>query len=80
VLIHGGAGNVGAFAVQLARGAGLRVVATAATEDIPFVRELGVDSAIDFQTQRFEDVDGAADTHFSGDGRAFGCASGSMNL
>lgn len=56
VLIHGGAGNVGAFAVQLARGAGLRVVATAATEDIPFVRELGVDTAIDFQTQRFEDV------------------------
>ena len=56
VVIHGAAGNVGAYAVQLARRAGLRIVATALAEDISFVRNLGADIAIDFQTQRFEEV------------------------
>jgi NADPH:quinone reductase-like Zn-dependent oxidoreductase len=56
VLIHGGAGNVGAFAVQLGRRAGLRVMATAGADDIPVVRDLGADTAIDFETQRFEAV------------------------
>jgi NADPH:quinone reductase-like Zn-dependent oxidoreductase len=55
VLIHGAAGNVGAYAVQLARGADLRTIATAAKDDIPFVRDLGADTVIDYQTQRFED-------------------------
>jgi NADPH:quinone reductase-like Zn-dependent oxidoreductase len=55
VLIHGGAGNVGAYAVQLARRASIRTIATAATEQVAFVRELGADTVIDFQTQRFED-------------------------
>jgi len=41
VLIHGGAGNVGAYAVQLARRASIRTLATAATEQVAFVRELG---------------------------------------
>src|SRR5690349_16022576 len=36
VVIHGAAGNVGAYAVQLARGAGLQTIAIAATDDIPF--------------------------------------------
>jgi NADPH:quinone reductase-like Zn-dependent oxidoreductase len=35
VVIHGAAGNVGAYAVQLARRAGVRTIATAATDDIP---------------------------------------------
>src|ERR1700757_816482 len=48
VLIHGAAGNVGAYAVQLARRAGVRTIATAATDDIPFVRNLGADTAIDY--------------------------------
>src|SRR3954452_15164036 len=55
VLVHGGAGNVGAYAVQLARRAGIRTLATAATEQVAFVRELGADTVVDFQTQRFED-------------------------
>src|SRR4051812_30464855 len=55
VVIHGSAGNVGAYAVQLARRAGMRIVATAATDDIAFVRKLGADTVIDFKTQRFED-------------------------
>ena len=41
VVIHGAVGNVGAYAVQLARRAGVRTIATVATDDIPFVRNLG---------------------------------------
>jgi NADPH:quinone reductase-like Zn-dependent oxidoreductase len=55
VLIHGAAGSVGAYAVQLARRAGLRTIATAATEDAAFVRDLGADLVIDYRTERFED-------------------------
>jgi NADPH:quinone reductase-like Zn-dependent oxidoreductase len=55
VVIHGAAGNVGAYAVQLARRAGVRIIATAATDDIAFVRNLGADTVIDFKTQRFEE-------------------------
>jgi NADPH:quinone reductase-like Zn-dependent oxidoreductase len=54
VLIHGGAGNVGAFAVQLARHAGAHVIATASAADIGHVRELGADEAVDFRTTPFE--------------------------
>jgi NADPH:quinone reductase-like Zn-dependent oxidoreductase len=55
VVIHGAAGNVGAYAVQLARRAGLRSIATAGTKDIEYVRSLGADKVIDYHTQRFED-------------------------
>jgi NADPH:quinone reductase-like Zn-dependent oxidoreductase len=54
VLIHGAAGSVGAYAVQLARRAGLRIIATAARDDAAFVRDLGADSVIDYRTERFE--------------------------
>lgn len=56
VVIHGAAGNVGAYAVQLAHRAGIRSIATAARDDIAFVRDLGADTVVDFRTQRFEDV------------------------
>ena len=56
VVIHGAAGNVGAYAVQLAPRAGLLAVATAAADDIAFVRSLGANTVIDYQNQRFEDV------------------------
>lgn len=55
VVIHGAAGNVGAYAVQLGRRAGLRIIATADAEDASFVRQLGADSVIDFKSQRFEE-------------------------
>lgn len=55
VVIHGAAGNVGAYAVQLACHAGVRTVATAGTDDLAFVRELGADTVIDFRTRRFDD-------------------------
>jgi NADPH:quinone reductase-like Zn-dependent oxidoreductase len=56
VVIHGAAGNVGAYAVQLARRAGLRSIATAGTKDIEYVRSLGADKVLDYHTQRFEDA------------------------
>ena len=56
VLIHGGAGNVGAYAVQFARQSGARVIATAGTGDVETVRALGADRVIDYRTQRFEDA------------------------
>ena len=55
VLIHGAAGNVGAYAVQLARQAGLHVVATVASSSIEYVRRLGAGRIIDYQTARFEE-------------------------
>jgi NADPH:quinone reductase-like Zn-dependent oxidoreductase len=56
VLIHGAAGNVGAYAVQLARQAGLRIFATASSGDISFVKDLGAETAIDYKTTPFEDA------------------------
>jgi len=56
VLVHGGAGNVGAYAVQLARGAGLRVIATSSARDADFVRDLGAETVVDYKVSKFEDV------------------------
>jgi NADPH:quinone reductase-like Zn-dependent oxidoreductase len=55
VVIHGAAGNVGAYAVQLARRAGVQTIATAASDDTAFARDLGANTVIDYKTQRFED-------------------------
>ncbi|MBY0322030.1 MAG: NADP-dependent oxidoreductase [Reyranella sp.] len=55
VVIHGGAGAVGSYAVQFARQAGLHVFATASADDAALVRELGADTVIDYKTGRFED-------------------------
>jgi NADPH:quinone reductase-like Zn-dependent oxidoreductase len=55
VLIHGAAGNVGAYTVQLASRAGLRTIATAAKDDAAFLRDLGAHEVIDYRTSRFED-------------------------
>jgi NADPH:quinone reductase-like Zn-dependent oxidoreductase len=56
VLIHGAAGGVGSFAVQLARWRGARVTATAASGNLDFVRGLGADEVIDYRAERFDDV------------------------
>src|SRR2546423_8863311 len=56
VLIHGGAGGVGVFAVQLAHWAGAQVIATASARNRDFLRELGANEVIDYTTTRFEDV------------------------
>ena len=54
VLIHGGAGAVGLYAVQLAHICGARVITTVSAQDIDFVKRLGADEAIDYKTSRFE--------------------------
>jgi len=54
VLVHGGAGGVGAYAVQLAALAGARVTATASGRDLAFVAGLGARDVLDY-SGRFED-------------------------
>ena len=56
VLIHGAAGNVGAYAVQLAKQAGLHVVATAASADLDYVRGLGAERVVDYKKERFDEL------------------------
>src|SRR5215212_1906018 len=56
VLIHGAAGGVGTFAVQLARIFGARVSCTASAANRALVRGLGADEVIDYRAERFEDV------------------------
>lgn len=66
VLVHGGAGAVGVFAVQLGKFRGAHVVATASARNLDFVANLGAEKVIDYQTSRFEenaqDVDVVFDT------------------
>jgi NADPH:quinone reductase-like Zn-dependent oxidoreductase len=68
VLIHGGSGGVGTFAVQLGRWRGAHVTATASSGNVEFVQALGADKVIDYQTTRFEDVICDVDVVFDGVG------------
>ncbi|HVQ54964.1 MAG TPA: NADP-dependent oxidoreductase, partial [Thermoanaerobaculia bacterium] len=61
VLVHGAAGNVGAYAVQLAKRAGARVLATVRAGDADRVRALGADRVIDADAERFEEAAGRVD-------------------
>ncbi len=56
VLIHGGSGGVGSFAIQIAKARGTKVIATASTAHQELLKQLGVDQAIDYTTTKFEDV------------------------
>ncbi len=56
VLIHGGSGGVGSFAIQIAKTRGAKVIATASTENQDLLKELGADVAIDYTKTKFEDV------------------------
>nr|WP_300309431.1 NADP-dependent oxidoreductase [Halomonas sp.] len=53
VLIHAGAGGVGSFAIQLARKAGARVIATASGSGLDIIRRLGADKVIDYRSEDF---------------------------
>ncbi len=55
ILVHGASGGVGSFAVQFAKWKGAIVIGTASTSNIEQIQHLGVDRAIDYKTQRFED-------------------------
>ncbi|HUK60686.1 MAG TPA: NADP-dependent oxidoreductase [Stellaceae bacterium] len=66
ILIHGGAGAVGAIAVQFAKSVGAWVAATAGRANLARLRELGADLAIDYDaedfTARVKDLDLVYDT------------------
>jgi NADPH:quinone reductase-like Zn-dependent oxidoreductase len=56
VLIHGGSGGVGSFAIQIAKERGAKVIATASTPNQDLLKQLGVDVAIDYTKTKFEDI------------------------
>jgi len=56
VLIHGGSGGVGTFAIQIAKARGAKVIATASTAKQDLLKELGADVAIDYTKQKFEEI------------------------
>jgi NADPH:quinone reductase-like Zn-dependent oxidoreductase len=68
VLIHGAAGAVGIFAVQLAHLHSAHVIGTASLANLEFVRKLGADEVIDYRSARFEDQTGKVDVVFDGVG------------
>lgn len=56
VLIHGGAGAVGLYAVQLAKSQGAYITATSSNANVEFVKMLGADEVIDYRERRFEEA------------------------
>ena len=56
VLIHGGAGGVGHFAIQFAKAKGAWVATTVSASDKEFARDLGADQVIDYKSEKFEDL------------------------
>src|SRR6266511_247480 len=56
ILVHGGSGGVGSFAVQIAKARGARVIATASTRNQDLLKQLGADEAVDYTETKFEDV------------------------
>jgi NADPH:quinone reductase-like Zn-dependent oxidoreductase len=64
VLVHGAAGAVGAFAVQIARWRGAHVIGTASAHNLDYVRDIGAEQVIDYGAERFEDAVREADVVF----------------
>src|SRR5205085_6242371 len=69
ILIHGGSGGVGSFAVQIAKARGAKVIATASTANQDLLKQLGADVAIDYTKTKFEDVARDVDVVFDTVGR-----------
>lgn len=64
VLVHGGAGAVGLFAVQIARSRGAHVIATASERNLNFISHIGAEQVIDYRAGRLEDGLQAVDVVF----------------
>ncbi len=75
VLIHGGAGGVGSFAVQVAHSAGARVIATAGPDNQGTLRDLGADVAVDYTRTSVADV-ALEETGGDGVDAVFDCVGG----
>ena len=56
ILIHGGSGGVGHFAVQLAKWKGAYVIATASTKNQKLLRSFGAHATIDYTSHKFEEI------------------------
>lgn len=65
VVIHGGAGGVGSFAIQIAKTSGAFVIATAGPDNQQTLKELGADVAVDYKS---EDISEVALSHTNGEG------------
>ena len=64
ILIQGGAGGVAGFAIQLAKHIGARVITTASAANHDYLRNLGADQIIDYNTQDFTKVVSGCDAVF----------------
>lgn len=64
LLIHGGSGGVGHFAIQFAKAVGAFVATTVSSRHMEFAQRLGADQVIDYKGQRFEDAVGEVDMVF----------------
>ena len=66
ILIQGGAGGVASFAIQLAKHLGARVITTASAANLSYLRDIGADEVIDYNTTDFtkavRDCDAVFDT------------------
>jgi NADPH:quinone reductase-like Zn-dependent oxidoreductase len=69
VLIHGGSGGVGSFAIQIAKAHGAKVIATASTANQDLLKQLGADVAIDYTKTKFEEIAKDVDVVFDAVGR-----------
>jgi NADPH:quinone reductase-like Zn-dependent oxidoreductase len=56
VLVHGAAGGVGSMVVQLAKWKRAKVAGTSSAKNLDYLRSMGVDEAIDYGSQKFEEV------------------------
>ena len=56
VLIHAGSGGIGTFAIQYAKTKGAYVYTTTSTKNVPWVKELGADSVIDYKEENYLDI------------------------
>ena len=56
ILIHGGSGGVGSFAVQYAKALGAIVYTTTSSKNVDWVKALGADRVIDYKTEDYKEV------------------------
>src|ERR1700753_1726707 len=65
VLVHGAAGGIGNLALQCAKAYGAYVIGTASAHNADFLKQLGADEVIDYNTQKFEDIVSHVDVVFN---------------
>ena len=64
ILVQGGAGGVASFAIQFAKSIGARVISTASTANVDYVRSLGADQVIDYSKEDFTKLGQVCDAVF----------------